>query len=64
MPGTGDVKIRVLCAGICGGELHILNGDASAVDMCDADMCDSVPFIPGHEIYGEVVEAVEQIVDV
>src|SRR5699024_7335556 len=36
-PSTGslDVKIRVLRAGICGTDLHILAWDSSAEAMCD-----------------------------
>src|SRR5699024_3567201 len=51
-PGCGpwDVKVRVLRAGICGTDLHILDWDASAEAMCGA-----VPFTPGHEVYGEEV---------
>ncbi|MDK7742287.1 L-threonine 3-dehydrogenase [Helcobacillus massiliensis] len=54
-----DVKIRVLRAGICGTDLHILAWDSSAQDMCD-----TVPFIPGHEFYGEVVEVGSEVLDV
>ena len=60
-PGCGpwDVKVRVLRAGICGTDLHILDWDSSAEAMCD-----TVPFTPGHEFYGEVVEAGEEVGDV
>ncbi|ATG50297.1 L-threonine 3-dehydrogenase [Brachybacterium vulturis] len=60
-PGCGpwDVKVRVLRAGICGTDLHILDWDASAEAMCD-----TVPFTPGHEFYGEVVEVGEEVTDV
>lgn len=54
-----DVKIRVMRAGICGTDLHIQAWDASA-----AAMCSTVPFIPGHEFYGEVVEIGEDVMDV
>lgn len=57
--GPADVKIRVLRAGICGTDLHILAWDASAQAMCDA-----VPFTPGHEFYGEVVEVGDQVTNV
>ncbi|GAB2547660.1 L-threonine 3-dehydrogenase [Brachybacterium huguangmaarense] len=49
--GPDDVKIRVMRAGICGTDLHILAWDDAAQAMCD-----TVPFTPGHEFYGEVVE--------
>lgn len=57
--GPNDVKVRVMRAGICGTDLHILEWDASAQDMCD-----SVPFTPGHEFYGEVTEIGDDVVDV
>ena len=56
--GPWDVKIRVLRAGICGTDLHILGWDDSAEAMCD-----TVPFTPGHEFYGEVVEAGSEVPD-
>jgi threonine 3-dehydrogenase len=56
--GPFDVMIRVLRAGICGTDLHILGWDASAQAMCD-----TVPFVPGHEFYGEVVEVGEEVTD-
>ena len=60
-PGCGpwEVKVRVLRAGICGTDLHILDWDSSAEAMCD-----TVPFTPGHEFYGEVVEVGEEVCDV
>ncbi len=58
-PGPWDVKVRVLRAGICGTDLHILAWDASAQQMCD-----TVPFTPGHEFYGEVVEVGSEVPDV
>ncbi|MDO5662328.1 MAG: L-threonine 3-dehydrogenase [Brachybacterium sp.] len=57
--GPGEVRIRVMRAGICGTDLHILGWDSSAQAMCD-----TVPFIPGHEFYGEVVEVGEDVADV
>ncbi|MEE1616952.1 L-threonine 3-dehydrogenase [Brachybacterium sp. J153] len=60
-PGCGpwEVKVRVLRTGICGTDLHILAWDASAESMCD-----TVPFTPGHEFYGEVVEIGAEVTDV
>ncbi|HEU5006307.1 MAG TPA: L-threonine 3-dehydrogenase [Jatrophihabitantaceae bacterium] len=48
--GAGEVKIRVLRAGICGTDLHIQSWDAWAAGAVNA------PLIPGHEFCGEVVE--------
>lgn len=57
--GPDDVLIRVMRAGICGTDLHILAWDQSARAMCDR-----VPFVPGHEFYGEVVGVGDQVGDV
>lgn len=48
--GPHDVVIRVLMTGICGTDLHIVDFDDSAAEML------TLPLIPGHEFYGEVVE--------
>jgi threonine 3-dehydrogenase len=47
--GPGEVKIRVLRAGICGTDLHIESWDAWAADAVHA------PLVAGHEFCGEVV---------
>jgi 2-desacetyl-2-hydroxyethyl bacteriochlorophyllide A dehydrogenase len=44
-PGRRDVVIKVAGAGICGTDLHILEGEFAP----------SLPIIPGHEFAGEVV---------
>ena len=31
-PGPGEVRIKVLAAGVCGTDLHILKGDVPAVE--------------------------------
>jgi threonine 3-dehydrogenase len=56
--GPADVKIRVLTTGICGTDLHIQSWDSWAQGIIEA------PLIPGHEFYGEVVEAGEDVRDV
>ena len=48
--GPGEVKIRVLRAGLCGTDLHIESWDDTAAHMVDP------PLIVGHEFYGEIVE--------
>lgn len=60
-PGCGpwDVKVRVMRTGICGTDLHLLTWDSSAEAMCD-----TVPFTPGHEFYGEIVEVGSEVDDV
>lgn len=45
-PGPRDVVVAVSAVGICGTDLHILDGDAGRL-----------PVVPGHEIAGEVVAA-------
>ncbi len=47
--GPGEVKIRVLRAGICGTDLHIEAWDPWAADAVNA------PLVVGHEFCGEVV---------
>ena len=57
-PGHGEVKIRVLRAGICGTDLHIAAWDDWAAGAVNA------PLIVGHEFAGEVVEVGDQVRDV
>lgn len=45
-PGPGEVKVQVVAAGICGTDLHILNGEWPA----------NPPVVMGHELSGTVVE--------
>ncbi len=47
-PKIGEVKLRVLYAGICGSDLSIVHGRNPFA---------SYPLIPGHEFVGEVVES-------
>jgi threonine 3-dehydrogenase len=56
--GAGEVKIRVLRAGICGTDLHIQSWDAWAAGAVNA------PLIAGHEFCGEVVEVGAEVRDV
>jgi 2-desacetyl-2-hydroxyethyl bacteriochlorophyllide A dehydrogenase len=44
-PGRRDVVVRVAACGICGTDLHILQGEFAP----------SLPITPGHEFAGEVV---------
>lgn len=44
-PGDGEVVIEVAACGLCGTDLHILNGEFAP----------SLPIIPGHEFSGTVV---------
>ncbi len=44
-PGPRDVVLEVAAAGVCGTDIHILDGDYAA----------SLPITPGHEFAGRVV---------
>ncbi len=50
VPAEGEVKIRVLRAGLCGTDLHIESWDDWAASML------APPLTVGHELYGEIVE--------
>jgi threonine 3-dehydrogenase len=56
-PGINDVKIRVLCTGICGTDLHIYDWNDWARSTIQ------VPLIIGHEFVGEVVEVGSNVAD-
>ncbi len=49
-PGPGEVKIRVLRAGLCGTDLHLYDWDDWAAETVHP------PQVIGHEFYGEVAE--------
>jgi 2-desacetyl-2-hydroxyethyl bacteriochlorophyllide A dehydrogenase len=46
VPGPRDVVVRVAGCGICGTDLHIMDGEFAP----------AYPIVPGHEFAGEVVE--------
>ncbi len=48
VPGQGEVLLKIMAAGICGTDLHILSG---------AHPLARSPLVPGHEFAGEIVEA-------
>jgi threonine 3-dehydrogenase len=56
-PGINDVKIRVLCTGICGTDLHIYDWNDWARSTIH------VPLVIGHEFCGEVVEVGSNVED-
>ena len=56
-PGINDVKIRVLCTGICGTDLHIYDWNEWAQSTIP------VPLVIGHEFCGEVVEVGSNVAD-
>ena len=49
-PGPGHVRLKVDQVGVCGTDLHIHEGDFGAV----------FPLVPGHELVGVHVRAVER----
>ena len=54
-PRPGEVLVRVGACGICGTDLHVLDGDSPLARY---------PVIPGHEFAGEVVAVGSDIPDV
>jgi len=56
---ANDVLVRVRATGICGTDIHLYKGEAvGALPELP------VPFIPGHEFSGEVVEVGEAVDDI
>jgi 2-desacetyl-2-hydroxyethyl bacteriochlorophyllide A dehydrogenase len=53
-PGPREVLVRVDACGICGTDLHLLDGESPLARY---------PLIPGHEFSGEVVAAGRQVQD-
>jgi 2-desacetyl-2-hydroxyethyl bacteriochlorophyllide A dehydrogenase len=51
-PGPRDVIVDVAACGICGTDLHILQGEFAP----------TLPIIPGHEFAGEIVEVGRDVV--
>ena len=47
-PGPGEVLVKVVACGICHTDLHAADGDWPVKP--------TLPFIPGHEVAGTVVE--------
>jgi 2-desacetyl-2-hydroxyethyl bacteriochlorophyllide A dehydrogenase len=54
VPGSREVLVEVAAAGICGTDLHILQGEFAP----------TLPIIPGHEFSGTVVELGPDVTDV
>ncbi|HEU5423699.1 MAG TPA: zinc-binding dehydrogenase [Nitrolancea sp.] len=54
LPRAGEVLLKVLAAGICHTELHLLEGDLNP---------GVVPLTPGHEIAGEVAAVADDVHD-
>ena len=54
-PGREDAIIQVEACGICGTDIHVLEGDFAATRY---------PIVPGHEFSGEVVAAGAEVRDI
>lgn len=54
-PGASDAILKVEACGICGTDVHLLNGDISSAHY---------PVIPGHEFCGEVVAVGREVKNV
>lgn len=53
-PGPGEVLVRVIASGVCHTDLHAADGDWPVKP--------TLPFIPGHEAVGDVVEFGREVV--
>jgi threonine dehydrogenase-like Zn-dependent dehydrogenase len=58
-PGDGWHKVRTRMAGICGSDLSLVGGHASAY----FDDWVSFPFVPGHEVVGELDDGTRVILE-
>lgn len=54
-PGPGDAILRVEANGICGTDLHLLQGDVSQARY---------PVVPGHEFCGEVISVGREVTNI
>ncbi|MFJ9210108.1 sorbitol dehydrogenase [Streptomyces sp. L-9-10] len=52
-PGPRDVVVAVAACGICGTDLHILQGEFAP----------TLPIVPGHEFAGEIVEIGSEVTE-
>jgi len=55
LPGDGWARIRPLLSGICGSDLATVSGEASFYFSALVSM----PFVPGHEVVGELLDDVD-----
>ncbi|MFQ5507530.1 MAG: alcohol dehydrogenase catalytic domain-containing protein, partial [Planctomycetota bacterium] len=54
-PGHGQVRVKVLAAGICGTDVHICEGDPSLEPMM------RFPVVLGHEFCGRIEKLGEEV---
>ena len=57
LPGEGWARVRPLLSGICGSDLATLSGKSSFY----FSPLVSLPFVPGHEVVGELLDGVEDL---
>jgi len=55
LPGPGWARVRPLLSGICGSDLATISGQSSFY----FSPLVSMPFVPGHEVVGELLDAVD-----
>jgi threonine dehydrogenase-like Zn-dependent dehydrogenase len=59
LPGPGWHRVRTRLAGICGSDLALVEGHASTY----FDDWVSFPFVPGHEVVGELVDGTRVVLE-
>ena len=59
LPGPGWHRVRTRLAGICGSDLSMIEGHASAY----FDDYVSFPFVPGHEVVGELDDGARVVLE-
>ncbi len=57
IPGPGWARVRPLLSGICGSDLATVSGQSSFY----FSPLVSLPFVPGHEVVGELLDDVEDL---
>ncbi len=57
LPGPSWVRVRTLLSGICGSDLAVIRCRGSFYFSA----LTSFPFIPGHEVYGQVMETGDKV---
>jgi threonine dehydrogenase-like Zn-dependent dehydrogenase len=57
LPGAGWARVRPRLSGICGSDLATISGQASFYFSSLVSM----PFVPGHEVVGELFEPVDDL---
>src|SRR5207245_2484746 len=55
LPGAGWARVRPLLSGICGSDLATISGRSSFYFSALVSM----PFVPGHEVVGELLDDVD-----